>query len=103
MLMITLTYDKIMTLLTGFTILCVAVGWLIKIIKAIKKPNDDINAKLDRDNKRIQKLEDDTEYLKDAMAINLRCNMVMLSHMRTNNTGEIAKQEEEVNRFLTKR
>lgn len=102
--MITLTYDKILALLTGFTVVCVAVGWLIKIIKALKKPNDDIHAKLDRDNKRIQKLEDDTEYVKNAMSVLLRTNIVMLSHMRTNNnTGEIAKQEEEIHDFLIKR
>lgn len=102
--MITLTYDNLLALLTGFTVVCVAAGWLIKIIKALKKPSDDIHAKLDRDNKRIQKLEDDTEYVKNAMSVLLRTNIVMLSHMRTNNnTGEIAKQEEEIQDFLIKR
>ena len=64
--MITLTYERIMAILGLFTALCIAAGWLIKIFKALKKPGDDINQKLDRDNKRIRKLEDEMEYISSA-------------------------------------
>lgn len=99
--MITLTYERIMANLGLFTALCVAAGWLIKIIKAIKKPGDDINQKLDRDNKRIRKLEDEMEYISSAIGMLMRTNLVQLRHMRTGNeTGEISTVEKEVQEFL---
>lgn len=98
-------------LCVGFSSVCAAGGWLIKIVKGMKKPSEDIETKfkatdekLDRDNKRIAKLEDDMDYLKNAMSLSLRSSLVIMAHMRTdNNTGEIKEQEDEILRFLAKR
>ena len=42
----------------GFATVCGAVGWLIKIIKSIRKPGKEVRDMLDNDNKRIKILED---------------------------------------------
>lgn len=88
----------------GFTTVCVAGGWLLKIVKGIKKPADDVNLKLKNDK---QRLDEHDELLKDLMQtqpIILRSLYVILQHMRTHNsTGEIAKQEEAINEYLFNR
>ena len=102
--MITITYEGILAGLAFFTAACVAGGWLIKIIKALKKPSDDVNEKLDRDHKRITELEDQYKYVSSAIGVLMRCDLVMLSHMRTNNnTGQMAKMEKEIQEFLIER
>ena len=102
--MITMTYEDVMAVLGLFTAACVAGGWLVKIIKGIRKPADDINAKLDRDNKRIKRLEDDMDYISQSISMLMRCELVMLGHMRTNNnTGKMAEMETEIQDFLIKR
>ena len=99
-----ITLDVLLKICAGFSCVCVAGGWLIKIIKAAKKPTDDIQQKLDNDNKRIKKLEDEMEFLTNSISMLMRCDLVMLAHMRTNNnTGEIAKMESEIQDFLIKR
>lgn len=88
----------------GFSTICVAVGWLIKIIKAVKKPADDVNQKLDNDNKRIKDLEKNFGYVLKAISLLLQDDLVILNHLRTdNNTGEMAKQENKVQDFLIMR
>lgn len=88
----------------GFTTVCVAVGWLIKLIKALKKPNTDINEKLDNDNKRIKELEYQLKYISSSIGVLMRCDLVILGHLRTNNnTGQMSKMESEIQEFLIKR
>lgn len=88
----------------GFSTICVAIGWLIKIIKAVKKPADDVNQKLDNDNKRIKDLEKNFGYVLKAISLLLQDDLVILNHLRTdNNTGEMAKQENKVQDFLIMR
>lgn len=102
--MITITYEKVMALLAFFTAFCVAGGWLIKIIKGLKKPSDDINEKLDNDNKRIKELESQFRFVLKAISLLLQDDLVILNHLRTdNNTGEMASQESKVQEFLIKR
>ena len=111
MLMITITYDKAMAFMAFFTACCVAGGWLLKIIKAMKKPSDDINARidnhgkmLDNDNKRIKELEDQLNYISSSIGVLMRCDLVILGHLRTNNnTGQMSKMEAEIQEFLIKR
>lgn len=94
-------YEKVMAVLAMFTALCVAGGWLIKIFKGIKKPSDDVLAMLDRDNKRLRKLEDDSQYLNRAVKLLVQSNFAIIGHLRTaNNTGEMAKVEEDIKTFL---
>ena len=81
-----------------------AVGWLIKLIKALKKPNTDINEKLDNDNKRIKELEDQLKYISSSIGVLMRCDLVILGHLRTNNnTGQMSKMETEIQEFLINR
>lgn len=102
--MITITYDKFLAVCAGFTCVCVAAGWLIKIIKALKKPGDDINQKLDNDNKRLKELEDQYKYITSAIGVLMRCDLVILGHLRTNNnTGQMADMEKDIQQFLIKR
>ena len=99
-----ITLDVLLKICAGFTAVCVALGWLIKIIKAVKKPSDDVREKLDNDNRRIKKLEDEYQFITSAIAVLMRCDLVMLGHMRTNNnTGQIATMESEIQEFLIKR
>ena len=95
----------------GFTTVCVAAGWFIKIVKGIKKPGDDVknrldaqDKKLENDNNRLRDLEDQYKYVSSAIGVLMRCDLVMLGHMRTNNnTGQMANMEEEIQDFLIKR
>ena len=103
--MIELTYEKMLTLCAGFTVVCVAVGWLIKIIKALKKPSDDINAKLDRDNRRIIALEEQVSSLGKTQPIILRTLYVICDELKRGNdvNGKITKQQEDINAYLFER
>lgn len=102
--MIELTYERLLGLCGGFTVVCVAVGWLIKIVKAVKKPSDDVHAKLDNDNKRIKMLEDQNGFILKAISLLLQDDLAILNHLRTNNcTGEMAEQEQKVQDFLINR
>lgn len=99
-----ITYEKLMAALGLFTALCIAGGWLIKIIRGLKKPADDVNTKLDNDNKRIKELEDQYKYISSAIGVLMRCDLVILGHLRTNNnTGQMADMEKDIQDFLIKR
>lgn len=99
--MITITYEKFMMALGLFTALCVAGGWLIKIIKGIKQPSTNIMKMLDNDNKKIKKLKDQQEYSNNAIKLLLRSEMAILGHLSTNNnTGEMAKAKKDLQEFL---
>lgn len=88
----------------GFATICVAGGWLIKIIKGIKKPAEDVNTKLKNDKERLDEHEEMLKDLVQTQPMILRSLYVILQHMRTNNsTGEIAKQEEAINEYLFNR
>ena len=99
--MITITYEKFMMALALFTALCVAGGWLLKIIKGLKKPSDDINDKLQRDYDRLNKLEREFTYVNDAVALLMKADLALVRHLTTdNNTGEMASIEKEIQHFL---
>lgn len=98
----TITIDALLTICASFTCICVAAGWLIKVILAIKKPADTVKEKLNNDNERLKQLEEDYEYIKEAVGLLMRCDMVVLAHLRTNNaTGRMVAMENEINAFLT--
>lgn len=102
--------QSIVAICGGFSCVCVAVGWLIKIVKGVKKPADDVNEKLKRDYDRLNKLDEDMltiklfmSNLQEGFAFLLENDMVGFEHMRTNNaTGKIAKQEEQIHEYLLK-
>lgn len=85
----------------SFTVVCVAGGWLIKIIKGIKKPADDVNEKLDNGNRRLKSLESQYRYIVSAIGVLMRCDLVILGHLQTNNnTGQMKNMEKELHDFL---
>lgn len=88
----------------GFTSVCVAFGWLAKIIKSVRKPGNDINEKLDRDNKRIIKLEEAMEYQKNSSNLIMRTLFVILGELAVNNDkdGKIAEAQGSINEFFLK-
>ena len=111
--MITITWQALLGYFLaacgGFTAVCVAVGWLIKIVKAVKKPSDDVKDRLkkhdellDNDNKRIKKVEDDLDYIKKTQTQTLQCLLVILDELKKNNDtdGKIAKQKDEMQSFV---
>ena len=88
----------------SFTSVCVAMGWLVKIVKGAKKPADDFKSKLDNDNKRIKDLEDANKFMYKAISLLLQDDLAILEHLRTNNsTGKMAEQEKKVQEFLIER
>lgn len=102
--MITITYEKVMAALALFTAACVAAGWLVKIMKALKKPSEDINEKLDRDKKRLDDHDDAIRYIEKAIPIIVRTLSVLCEHLETgNSTGKISKQRDEIQNFLYSR
>lgn len=114
--MITITWQALLGYFLaacgGFTCVCVAVGWLIKIVKAVKKPSDDVKERLkkhdelfDNDNKRIKKMEDSLDYIKQTQTQTLKALLVILDELKQNNdaSGKISKIESDMNDFLVNR
>ena len=88
----------------GFSSICVAGGWLVKIIKGLKKPSEDVNTKLKNDKERLDNHDELLKDLVQTQPMILRSLYVILQHMRTNNsTGEIAKQEQAISDYLFNR
>lgn len=109
--MITITYDVFKEGLVLFGLVCVAVGWLIKIIKGMKKPADDINekfkkidGKLNNDNERLNKLDESLDYIIKSNNVTLQAIFVILGELAQNNDadGKIAKMQDDLQHFLLK-
>ena len=89
------------TICASFTVVCVAIGWVLKIVKGIKKPADDVAEKLDNDNKRLKTLEGQYRYIVSAIGVLMRCDLVILGHLQTDNdSGKMEKMEKELKDFL---
>ena len=112
---VTLTWQSILAaflaVCSGVSIICVAVGHLVKIIQTLRKPSQRTKARLeyhdklfDNDNKRLKTLEDGFEFILKALPLLLQDDLVILNHLRTeNNTGKMQKQEDKLNEFLLNR
>ena len=103
--MVTITYENLMAFLAFFTASCVAGGWLLKIIKGLKKPSEDVHAKLDRDNKRLNTLEEKMANLDKTQPLILRTLYVICEELKQGNDakGRISKQQDEINKYLFER
>lgn len=106
--MITISWQELigyfLAVCAGFTCICVAGGWFIKLVKAARKPAKDVHDMLDNDNKRIKTLEEQSAFILKAISLLLQDDLAILEHLRTsNNTGEMAKQEKKVQDFLIQR
>lgn len=100
-----ITVDGLLKLCAGFTAVCVAAGWFIKIIRAAKKPADDIHDKLDRDNKRLIKLEDAFEFVAGSNTLIIKAIMLILEELERDNdaTGRLSKAHDEMQNFILER
>lgn len=74
------------------------------IREMLKSQFDDIDKKLDNDNKRMNDLEKQTQFLYKAISLLLQDDLAILEHLRTNNsTGKMKEQEQKVQDFLIER
>lgn len=103
--MITITYENAMALMAFFTACCVSGGWLLKIIKGVRKPSEDIHEKLGNDNKRLEALEEKMANLDKTQPLILRTLYVICEELKKGNdaNGKISKQQEEINKYLFER
>lgn len=68
----------------------------------LKEQFDGIDKKIENDDNKIKALEDQSVFMFRAISLLLEDDIAILEHLRTNNnTGKMAKQEEEVHKFLT--
>lgn len=72
------------------------------IMSMLEEQFDSIDKKFENDDKRIKTLEDQSVFMFRAISLLLEDDIAILEHLRTNNnTGKMAKQEDEVHKFLT--
>lgn len=72
------------------------------IISMLKEQFDRIDKKFSSDDNKIKALEDQSAFLFKAISLLLEDDIAILEHLRTNNaTGKMAKQEDEIHKFLT--
>ena len=94
-------YNQIMAVLALFAAICVALGYVIWIVKGVRKPYTTVSQKIAEDEDRLNRLEEQMNHLDQSVSLLLKSEFVTLEHMRTNNnTGEIAKMENELKQFL---
>lgn len=100
--------NSIVTICSAFTVVCVAVGWVVKIVAGIKKPEKDQNDRLSaiegkieafetyfmRDKQRISSLERGNRVTQEAI-------LALLSHsIDGNNTGALEKARDHLQTYL---
>ena len=74
------------------------------ITEMLKDQFESVDKKLDKDNRRINDLEDQMKFMYKAISLLLQDDLAILEHLRTNNsTGKMAEQEKLVQEFLIKR
>lgn len=74
------------------------------ISEMLKEEFDSVDEKLDKDNRRINDLEDTNKFMYRAISLLLQDDLAILEHLRTNNsTGKMAEQEQKVTEFLIQR
>lgn len=74
------------------------------ITEMLKDQFSSVDAKLDKDNRRLNDLEEQQKFMYKAISLLLQDDLAILEHLRTDNaTGKMAKQEQKVQDFLTER
>lgn len=72
------------------------------ILSMLKDQFDGIDKKFETNEKEIEVLKKNSVLLFKAISLLLEDDIAILEHLRTNNnTGKMAKQEDEVHKFLT--
>lgn len=96
-----INWETIEHICISIAIVGAAITYIWKGIKFAKKPADDVASMLDNDNKRINKLMKDFDYIDKAIGVLLRSELAILGHLQTdNNTGRMAAAEKEIQEFL---
>ena len=105
------TAQLIVAVCAGFSTICVAVGWVLKIIRAVKAPTKDLEQRVsalealsenygrffDSDKRRLDAIE-------KGNAVTQRSILALLRHARDgNNVDDIKSAEDEMQRFLIER
>lgn len=74
------------------------------IAEMLKSQFEDVDKKLDNDNRHINDLENQMKFMYKAISLLLQDDLAILEHLRTNNsTGKMAEQEQKVQDFLIER
>lgn len=104
------TSEMILSVCIGFSAICVAGGHLIKIIKGLKKPGDDVKenikgnkSKIDEQEQRLNDIDGKLDNLVTANNLVIRSLFTVLGELSVNNdaNGHIAKAQKEIQDFLT--
>ena len=94
-------WDAVQSICVSIAVVGAAITYIYKGIKFAKKPSDDINEKLDNDNKRLKSLEGQYRYIVSSIGVLMRSNLVILRHLQTGNeSGKMSKMEQELQNFL---
>ena len=82
-----------------------ALTYIYKGIMFAKRPADDVNEKLDRDNKRLNRIENSFDYLTGASTLTMKTLLLVLDELKVNNDkeGHIKKAQDEIHNFIFER
>lgn len=102
--------ELILSACIGFSSICVAGGWLIKIIQGLRKPGEDIKSNIktnkttiDQHADKFKNIDETLDYLVNANNLVIRSLFTVLGELSVNNdtAGHIAKAQNEIQEFLT--
>lgn len=104
------TWEWILTVSAGLLVLINVAEKIQSIIHKAKQPQENNDDKFARDYKRLNKHDEeidsirkDMDYIMESLLLQTQNDMVILEHMRTNNsTGKIAEREKAIQDFLLK-
>lgn len=93
---------------SAFTIICVAISWLVKGISAFKAPNNEQNDRIDALEKRcdrydtiLEKDKNDIEEIKRVEHLILKTEFALLQHgIDGNNIEPMKKAQEDIQNYL---
>lgn len=103
-----MNWEQLEQICMSIAVIGAALTYIFRGLKFAKKPADKMDERikhneecLDRDNKRLKKLEEDINHISKATSVLMRGELAILGHMADgNNTGEMAKMEKEIQDFL---
>lgn len=108
------TWGWILAVCGGFLVLADTAEKIQSIIRKAKAPQKEEHEenadkfardykRLNEHDKEIEKIRKDMDYIMDSLLLQTENDMVILEHMRTNNsTGKIAEREKAIKEFLLK-
>lgn len=96
---ITLNLTNLLAFCVGFTTLCVAGSWLIKMLSPLKKPVDDMKKEIEEHDKTIKEHSEHLEVLDgiakentDVIKLLLECSMTTLSLLDAESAKKMEKK-----------